>query len=464
MFICPKILPHNIVSRQSLASYPILFTDSQQPRSLDTLSENLWVTTNPSQEPLLSFNNDSFKYVWSASNLSYLSPEIFSRCTAKRVINTMGSSHSRFLYDFLYHNYVNPDQYLHHAGDHRHSSVYAHKHLVFGRFIAEDGLDIMSCDQKMTLIIETGTWDLQFYPLANFIFNPKDGPKLIRSIYNLMQKPECRANVNLFITTCPPARICKDIDCGRQLNYWKNNAVIRAFNQFLITEIMKLNLSSSVKILDIIPIMLPRVLKWRNDLVSGDHYLFSGYDTTPHGIAMALEIMHHVCEDVITEVASSSAPNKTSILGFNQPEVLFSVSLSTPERNVSSHYYIWHINGGCYEEFPGKVALESYGYNVDQFTTMSAKTLKQYLPCRGAIPLNGVLWKMDGDGTVYFIDSGYRRPIFNMQSLYSLGRDFSEVRQVGLEKMLSLPIGETLYDRNGVNFMNHNRSAGTLSQ
>jgi hypothetical protein len=454
-FICPRIVPHNILSRETLTPYPFLF-ETTRPSPLEATqtryrnSENLWVTTRESLESKLASAYDSFKYIWSSRNFSYLTRDIFRRCTKKRAIYALGSSHTRGLYDFYYHNYINSNQYLRHI-DHQYSPSYAHKHLVFARWLA-DGIDKLTCDRKMSVIIEVGSWGL-FFPLQNFIFNPKDGPKLIRSISNLMKRSKCRENVNLLITTCPSVPLCKDHDCGRVVNYWRNNAVIRALNQYLMVETMKLNLStSSVKILDVMPFMLPRTLKWKKEFVSTDHYLSSGYATTPHGIAFATETLFEVCRDVIEEMASSSDPKKLSKLGFTKPEVSFAVS-----SGASIAYYIWHVNVGCYEHFPDIDSLKSYGYHPEQFTMVnhSHDIIQQYVPCKASFPLNGLIWQLPRDKSLYFIDSGFRRPIFNAQAMFSLGRKFSEAREVTQEKMFSFPEGQTLYDRSDVNYMKH---------
>jgi hypothetical protein len=387
--------------------------------------------------------------MFGAQGISFLSREIFRRCTARKVIFLLGSSHNRYMSDFYNHNYINPNHIFYH-NDHRFSASYIHKHLVFARFIAE-AIEKISCDRNMTVIIETGSWDLKLYPLANFILNPKDGPKFIQSISSLMQNSTCRQNVKLLITSCPPYRECKNFACKRGTSYWRTNAAIRAFNQYVILEIMKLNLSSSVKVLDNMPILLPRTHKWKNMVVESDHYLFSGYLVTPQGISNALEILHEICRDVIEEVSSSSDPKKSIILGFDKPEVLFAVPSGT-----SVAYYIWHVNVGCYQQLVDIKSMTSYGYRPEQFPMAADEIFKQCIPYHGMMPLNGVLWQAHGDRIVYFMDSGYRRPVNSIQTLINLGRDISEVRQVSYEELSFIPMDETLYNRDGVNYLKHN--------
>jgi hypothetical protein len=77
-FVCPKILPHNIKSQQSLTSYPILFSSemmipSHHQPSLYKYSENLWVTTADSLASPLAVVDYSFKYVWSSRNIISIS-------------------------------------------------------------------------------------------------------------------------------------------------------------------------------------------------------------------------------------------------------------------------------------------------------------------------------------------------------------------------------------------------------
>lgn len=68
------------------------------------------------------------------------------------------------------------------------------------------------------------------------------------------------------------------------------------------------------------------------------------------------------------------------------------------------------------------------------------------------------MWQIDGDKIVYFLDEGKRRPMKNVNTLLSLGLDFDMVMKCETEEMYSVPMGDILYDKNGVNYLKHRSS------
>lgn len=198
----------------------------------------------------------------------------------------------RYLYDFLYNSFVKPngfDLYVHHM-DHTSHVTIGHKkshplQYIHKTFAAHVGsyLNDLSCDNRKVVLIQTITWDAKYYPISNFVLNPKNGLSIINAIKALKEKSLCEENVQIIILTCMPHPLCKDRDCGLGLNYWRNNAALRAANRFLIEEILKIGYKN-LQIVDVMPIVIPRLLKWDDQVLYFNHFLFSGYQVRLGGM------------------------------------------------------------------------------------------------------------------------------------------------------------------------------------
>lgn len=332
--------------------------------------------------------------------------------------------------------------------EHQTNPHFYQKFVVYAVHTADE-LERLNCDNRTVMIFDSGTWDLTFFPAVNFILNSRNGPKLINAIKNLMNRPQCKANVKLLFLTTVPHPSCRGGDCNLMMNYWRHNTAIKAINSYIIQNIMQLKLGKSVVILDTIPIILPRLLRWDDEVIQANHFLFSGHETTPPGIVVAMEALHEICAEEISDSHQD--------VWLTEAEELFAI-FSKANNHLS--YYRWSYHTGCYREFPDNYTFTSYGYNESNFRVWddAHDLLTQYTPCPNRIypsRKNGTMFKILRDRTVYMLDCGLLRPIASAQVVEDLHRDFSETVIISAEDLHSFPSGPMIDAANDVNYLKY---------
>lgn len=113
---------------------------------------------------------------------------------------------------------------------------------------------------RITYVLQTGSWDLQFFGPRGFISSAYQGRRVIGSLRRLIQRVTlCPGQVKVLWMSTMPHPWCKsgDAHCIRLMNYWRNNGAIRAINQFMAAEIARLG-SREIKVLDSHGVIVPR--------------------------------------------------------------------------------------------------------------------------------------------------------------------------------------------------------------
>ena len=65
---------------------------------------------------------------------------------------------------------------------------------------------------------------------------------------------------------------------------------------------------------------------------------------------------------------------------------------------------------------------------------------------------NGIKYQTYSDKTVFYLDSGYRRPMHSIQTLIQLERDLDEVKFVLEKDLESIPLGSVLMGKSDCNW------------
>jgi hypothetical protein len=95
-------------------------------------------------------------------------------------------------------------------------------------------LDAQQCapgGAKVVYVIQTGSWDLQFFPPRGFIDSPYQGRAVIQAISGLLARASahCPGSIRVIYMTTMPHPWCppKDEHCIRLANYWRNNPNVK---------------------------------------------------------------------------------------------------------------------------------------------------------------------------------------------------------------------------------------------
>ena len=227
-----------------------------------------------------------------------------------------------------------------------------------------------------------------------------------------------------------PYCIAANEHCIRLMNYWRNNAAIRAVNQFMEKQLQNLNYPGLV-LLDTPSIALPRFPF--NDIVCVDHFLCNdeprGFVTTPTGIAIANEVLTAACN------IEMQIPNST----FEDGRLLKVYNLTI--------YNYYTLEGGCRRQIPNELTLEYMGAEITDFQLVTVDFILNIPKCFRDTYLNrenGIMYQTYSDKTVYYMDLGYRRPMNSITTLIELGKDLNEVNFVLESDIETIPLGKLL--------------------
>ena len=218
-------------------------------------------------------------------------------------IRFLGDSHIRYLFDYYTGMYVNnaKEKFLslphHHAHvkfpedgnfDSGYISYFPFRFLMqLSEAIGIDGncafVEGSESNGVTTFVISIGAWDLDYLPLRDAIDNNINAKKMIQALQSILTL--CSTPVRIiWVTTVPNPSRQPGLNWGDSGH--RNNYSIGAFNQYLITEIQKLqnilhvkrttatssaaaNMIGSIEIVDAYELIYPHSYH----SVCGNHYL-----------------------------------------------------------------------------------------------------------------------------------------------------------------------------------------------
>ena len=350
----------------------------------DSHSDPLWLlrplSTGPedtnkvnSQLHMSLFGDASGIYEWRGQVPKYLTVSAMKQCLKRQTLWFVGESHMRYQFDITMDRYVDKLNMGRYHGSVNVSGVSYSDNTFATRLIKL--LDDLPCprsegefQQPQTLVLQTGSWDLQFFPPRAYIRNPNQGHGVAQAIKRLKERPFCSKVYNIvWMSTMPhPYCVSSNEHCLRLMNYWRNNGAIRAVNAYMERALAEVNYPGLV-VLDTPSIALPRFPL--NDIVCVDHFLCNdqprGFITTPTGIALGNEVLTYSCaKEMATEGAT-----------FRDGGLIRHTNATTHK----THFY--SIEGGCRREFPDDVTLRLMGGKPEDFSEVNAQYIHDIPVC-----------------------------------------------------------------------------------
>ena len=126
------------------------------------------------------FGNQNTIYEWRGQIAKYLKVTAMKKCLNRQTLWFIGESHMRYQFDITMDRYINKLNMGRYHGNVNISGISYNDNTFSTRLI--EFLDNLQCpkdstevQQLQTLVIQTGSWDLQFFPPRAFIRNPKQG-------------------------------------------------------------------------------------------------------------------------------------------------------------------------------------------------------------------------------------------------------------------------------------------------
>ena len=167
-------------------------------------------------------------------------------------------------------------------------------------------------DNKTTIFINTGHWDLTFANLRNLIHDQGYGQVLVNVLRGILQGDiPCKGLRQIVWLTATPYPICANsiLQC-RNKRGLRSNANLRALNEFYLQNILRIKPLDGIRlsVVDVFNIIYPRIfLRELEEVVCNNHFicreLLSALYVTPGGMAAIGAIEHSVCprkEDPLT--------------------------------------------------------------------------------------------------------------------------------------------------------------------
>lgn len=229
-----------------------------------------------------------------------------------------------------------------------------------------------------------------------------------------------------------PYCVASNEHCIRLMNYWRNNAAIRAVNAMMEQALQKINYPNLV-VIDTPSIALPRFPL--DDIVCVDHFLCNdeprGFITTPTGIAIGNEVLTYSCAQ---EMAVDGAEFGDGLL------------LKYYNSSLARTQY-FSVEGGCRREFPDDETLHLMGGIPSEFREVSAQYIADIPICFRTHFLtrrNATLYQTYSTKSVYYMDMGQKRQLNGVDALISLGKEFKDVVFVLEKDFDKIPQGTTI--------------------
>ena len=220
----------------------------------------------------------------------------------------VGDSHVRFFFDFFMYQTHGIGPLLKYSA--KHSSGHQDNMLFIQSTFARNQyvtlLEIcgkrnkINATDPLTIIMQTGQWDLTFASLRHLIYDNGYGWSLIKVISDILEgRNPCPGLVNfVWLTTCPSPLSIRD-------RAFRTNSNIRALNEFYLNSLLNMNVVSHIRlaIVDVFNIIYPRIgLLQDEEVVCHTHYIcredhnLSVLLVTPGGLAAAQAIQHAICD------------------------------------------------------------------------------------------------------------------------------------------------------------------------
>jgi lipopolysaccharide biosynthesis glycosyltransferase len=150
---------------------------------------------------------------------------------------------------------------------------------------------------------------------------------------------------------------------------------------------------------------------------------------------------------------------------YYQPEEIFVLPCHWNKRyyskcnDISTEHYFQNDTGilhGCNHEFLNSRKELRFGYDLwehyeNEYTLLTNSSMD-------AFP-DGTMLQVVGQRSVFYMDEGKRRQMNGINTLISLGLDFDQVQIVSESIMNRIPLGDRLYDKAGVHYLQHQPAA-----
>lgn len=259
--------------------------------------------------------NDS-KAIWeSAEGGLRLSKSDFQSCLRKQMNNYIGESHQRYTWTHIVYHYLDAQRTYLAASEKKHGDIkFENISFTLKYFYPTIAsyLNTIPCPnsgEKLSISVQSGTWDLSFTPLQNILLNPAYIDAMMSSIEKLMSRP-CAKDIHFVLVQSMPYPKCNLNDgmCLSQQS-WKRNPAILAMHQYIQQKLIKLTnsydsshpISTNIQLIDTSQIM--RTYRHESDCIN--HFLcrHGGRQnfrvaTTQAGMALAAEITRAMCDNM----------------------------------------------------------------------------------------------------------------------------------------------------------------------
>ena len=434
-------------------------------------------------------------YSWRGKEEKYLTVSAMQQCLKFQDISLIGESHMRYQFDLIITRYIDKSQVGRYHGNMNNSGISFQDCTFSNRLIST--LDKVSCDfpiKNTTYVLQTGSWDLQFFPPRGFVNSPYQIKAVLDAIENLwdrLKKGNCEDKVRIVWMSIMPHPWCQanDAHCLRLANYYRNNAAINAGNEYIEKRILSINVKNLIYV-DTGALLLPRF--HLREFLCVDHFICntppSGLFTTPGGTALMNQVLLLACKDFIpnennrtltfsnenrengcenntdgniktdfnkcndsVKILNSSENNR--ILPIYQNFIYFTDGLHV--SSAKNELYI--VQGGCRRKIPDTITAEFMGINIRIFKNISDFSLADIPTCYHAVYPSRrtyTLLQTFNSRTVYFMDGGQRRPLEGVASMISLGLDFDQIQHITEDDMNHITEGKILKTKTDCNTCN----------
>ena len=410
-------------------------------------SNQYWLHTNesyPAQNFLIAATVNPLpptrEYVWSSMTTKHYTKSAMNQCFAKSQIFFVGESHMRYQFDIIVRMYVNNRTIARKHSDMNISGM-PFQAVVFANRIA-DFLDEITCtsQQKVTtFVLQTGSWDLTYFPPRAFINSPYMINAVVMAMTRLWGriKDQCEDHVRIVWQSCMPNPVCQMSDGA--CRYWRNNAAINAGNEALRTGLSKIGMKHFTY-LDTGTVLLPR-FPWR-EIVAFDHFLVAGapdsITTTPGGLVLLNQVLFAACSPFVDTQTESDDVN-----GSQKGSTYYTDGVRY--RSESGSHYL--VDEGWKREIPDHETGMFMGAPFRTFITVEDSVLDNIPTFYGSkFPSRKTYTVLNIKGTkeLFFMDGGKRRPLLGPGVMKALGVEQSSVHYISKQDLLAIPMGDVL--------------------
>jgi hypothetical protein len=411
-------------------------------------SNQYWLRTNESsraQNFLVAATVDplpaTMDYLWGSTAPKHYTKSSMNRCFAKSEIIFVGESHMRYQFDVTVRMYVNNLTVSRKHSDMKVSGM-KYQEVIFANRLAEyiDQISCTSQQEVTTFVLQTGSWDLTYFPPRAFINSPYMIPAVVMAMKRLWAriKDQCEDHIRIVWQSTMPYPTCQVSD--RACKYWRNNAAINAGNELLRMGLSDIGMKHFTY-LDTGTVLLPR-FPWR-EIVAYDHYLVAGFPdfitTTPGGLVLLNQVLFAACAPFVDVEVPSDEMNHSHRNATYYTD-------GTRYRSKSGIHYLidegWKRKvpdpeTGQYMGLPFKTFVEVENAVLDDIPSFYGSKFPSRRTCK--------LLKIRGKNEIFLMDGGKRRPLtapfLGMDGLKSLGLDKRSLHHVSKQDLLAIPAG-----------------------